>query len=813
VTLQFCVDELRRIDVEKHAVLNGIDAIEVLGENQPAGVGAQRTLLVRCFKPIAALTRANVSISSAARAKPVTVAWAARANAIGANAPGEQTWYANNLTDLDKILVVRTDAPGDFSRYTLRIIDGGNANLPAATFDPRLSAHGFSFKVDCPSEFDCAATADCAIEPATAPDIDYLSKDYAGYRRLILDRLSHLVPDWQDRSPADLGVVLAELLAYAGDLLSYEQDAVATESYLGTARRRVSVRRHCTLVDYHLHDGCNARAWAIVDVTQPRVDLQRKDIRFVTRLPGLSDRRVAPDATAVIDAIAGGLVEVFEPMQDMTLFSDHHTLPFYTWGDRNCCLPRGATTATLAGHFPNLRADDVLIVEELIGPQTHDQADADLAHRQAVRLRSVRATVNGARLTDPLYGAEITEIEWHPEDALRFPVRVSSEREADGQYSDRVSVARGNVVLLDHGRSMADTELEDLGAVPVPARRYRPRLARTPLTQAAPLGDRSGPARDALVSSMNAVVPAIRLRSTPGDVTWTCRRDLLSSKAADAHFVVETEDDGSAAIRFGDNENGNRPESGSRFGAWYRVGNGVAGNVGAEAIAHALTTNGAVAGVRNPIAAAGGTEPQSIEDARRRAPHAFRRQERAVTPDDYARRTEEHDGIQRASARMRWTGSWHTMFVAVDREDGLPLSDPLERELAGHVDRFRMAGHDLEFDQARLVPLEIEIRYCRAPGFRYSDVKAALIAAVAALFDPDRLTFGQTVYLSPIYSAAHAVAGVQSAEITIFQRQGLPGRAHLDSGEMTFGALEIAQLDNDPNFPDRGVLRVIDKNP
>jgi hypothetical protein len=141
------------------------------------------------------------------------------------------------------------------------------------------------------------------------------------------------------------------------------------------------------------------------------------------------------------------------------------------------------------------------------------------------------------------------------------------------------------------------------------------------------------------------------------------------------------------------------------------------------------------------------------------------------------------------------------------------LTDPLERELVTHVDRFRMAGHDLEFDQARFVPLEIEIRYCRVPGFRSSDVKSALLEAVGALFDPDRLTFAQTVYLSPIYSAVHSVAGVQSAEITIFQRQGPADRAPLDSGEMTFGALEIPQLDNDPNFPDRGVLRVIDKKP
>ena len=68
------------------------------------------------------------------------------------------------------------------------------------------------------------------------------------------------MPDWQETHAPDLGVALVELLAYAGDYLSYYQDAVATEAYLGTARQRISVRRHARLVDYRMHEGCNARA-------------------------------------------------------------------------------------------------------------------------------------------------------------------------------------------------------------------------------------------------------------------------------------------------------------------------------------------------------------------------------------------------------------------------------------------------------------------------------------------------------------------------------------------------------------------------
>src|SRR5438874_11382626 len=99
------------------------------------------------------------------------------------------------------------------------------------------------------------------------PEIDYLTKDYASFRQLMLDHLALRVPGWTERSEADLGITLVELLAYVGDYLSYYQDAIATEAYLGTARQRISVRRHARLLDYAMHDGCNARAWVQVRVT------------------------------------------------------------------------------------------------------------------------------------------------------------------------------------------------------------------------------------------------------------------------------------------------------------------------------------------------------------------------------------------------------------------------------------------------------------------------------------------------------------------------------------------------------------------
>jgi hypothetical protein len=51
-----------------------------------------------------------------------------------------------------------------------------------------------------------------------------------------------------------------------------------------------------------------------------------------------------------------------------------------------------------------------------------------------------------------------------------------------------------------------------------------------------------------------------------------------------------------------------------------------------------------------------------------------------------------------------------------------------------------------------------------------------------------------------------AVAGVASVNITVFQRQGLPETSGLADGFLVMNRLEIARLENDPNFPERGIF-------
>ncbi|MET8271505.1 putative baseplate assembly protein [Streptomyces sp. NPDC079189] len=372
--------------------------------------------------------------------------------------------------ELDDRLFVTLDRTGDTSRYTLSVVDtdpyGRPGTEPFPGFDQRYFSAGFDFRPDCPTPFDCKdEQSDCPPAFPAAPVIDYTARDYDTIRRLILDRLALTTPDWVERNAADLGTTLVELLAHTADRISYQQDAVATEAYLDTARRRVSVRRHVRLIDYPMHDGVNARAFVAVETVR-ELTLRPGTYRFAAvdiRSLGPRDR---PAIGTVIDdrdlAVLDerGSVEVFEPVvadEPLALRPEHNTIRFWTWGDEVCSLPKGATSATLRDAWADeeclvrsleLAPGDLLLIEEVRGARSGAPGDADPAHRQAVRLTSVTPGV------DRLVDQPVLEVTWAQEDAPAFPVCLSTRGGTDCEPVEDVSVVRGNVVLVDHGRSL-----------------------------------------------------------------------------------------------------------------------------------------------------------------------------------------------------------------------------------------------------------------------------------------------------------------------------------------------------------------------
>lgn len=932
--------------------LNGIDYIEVAAD--------QKTVEVHFIHPLA-------SVADGSSAPSFTQGGRSAVGGRGQFAKGataiaqlpftpenilitggvrNETLTVESLSGAGHVLRVRVDRIGDYETYTLRLVQPSSQRLAPSSIDPQLAAVDFSFWVDNISELDCQTPAPSVEKPPPPPAIDYLAKDYSSFRRLMLDRLAVTHPQWQERNPADLGIMLVELLAYSADHLSYYQDAVATEAYLGTARRRISVRRHARTLDYYLHDGCNARAWVVLEVDRPTFNgsaiapngdraghdhddpnadtdadadgglgcddgitvlgpdrrWNRPGVQFLSRTslpPGKIDLTKPEDYELALREGA----QVYETLHDITLYSALNTLHFYTWGDEYCCLPKGTTCATVwvcaadrrsdqepePGNALNplddrlsdsiLDSDDafadwivdevlfgrsltqeeqrqqddlchhlkpgrVLIIEEVKGPTTGIPRDADIHHRHAVRLTHVRTT------TDPLfpqYG--LVDIEWDIEDAVPFDVKISA-LDDQGKAIKDISVVHGNVVLVDAGRSRSCENLQrNPGWY---GDRPHPRLQEYPLTQQGQVQDRHNQwvvfdpeksASAAMTWPLRNVRPDIRLweRYEPvmaetGDGTgtgrqngaggpqWRVQIDLLNSDRFARDFVAETEEDGRTYLRFGDGTLGKRPQASVPLYATYRTGNGTPGNVGADTIVNVwLTAQNLPPGttpsevsfcrIYNPLPAHGGTEPESIEEAKLYAPQAFRGQMRAVTAQDYATIAQTYPGVQKAIATRRWTGSWHTIFLTVDRTEGRPLDEAFKQGLLTFLEDVRLAGHDLEIEAPRFVPLDIAMTVVVHPDYFQSAIKKVLLEVFSSrvltdgtvgFFAPSQLTFGTPVYLSQLVARAMAVAGVESVNVTHFHRLGELPSQELENGVIRFAPLEIAQLDNVPSAPQNG---------
>lgn len=98
--------------------------------------------------------------------------------------------------------------------------------------------------------------------------IDYTSRSYAELRDDMLSHASTLLPQWTSRSPNDFGVVLVELFAYMGDILSYYTDRIANEAFLATATQRRSVLNLARMLDYR-PNGTNAAKVTLTFTSAP----------------------------------------------------------------------------------------------------------------------------------------------------------------------------------------------------------------------------------------------------------------------------------------------------------------------------------------------------------------------------------------------------------------------------------------------------------------------------------------------------------------------------------------------------------------
>jgi uncharacterized phage protein gp47/JayE len=266
-----------------------------------------------------------------------------------------------------------------------------------------------------------------------------------------------------------------------------------------------------------------------------------------------------------------------------------------------------------------------------------------------------------------------------------------------------------------------------------------------------------------------------------GPVVWQRRTNLLyhvspsgeiETSAADARdYYVQFDEEGRAAVVFGDGEYGRRPPVGrDNVRAAYVNGGGAVGNVPAGAIAEATTKISNLASVTNPVPAVGGADAEPIERAVRFGPLAFRSGDRAVTLSDYVSIALQAGGV--AKVRARTTG-WNRvdLYVAPEGETCTPAPDELKRRLVSYFETRRMVGTSVRIQDPVCVPVDVTVELVTVHNFPPETVRQKAERAVADLLAFRNVDFGRPLYLSKIYEAVEAIDGVFAATVTRFRRR------------------------------------------
>ncbi|MBI3803964.1 MAG: putative baseplate assembly protein [Nitrospirae bacterium] len=573
------------------------------------------------------------------------------------------------------------------------------------------------------------------------PVIDYVTKDYEGFRQGMLNQIPLLLPNWTDRSESDFGVVLVELFAYVADILSYYQDRVANEAYLPTATQRRSVVELLRLIDYQIDPGLAASAAVHFEVSAD-VTVSGASLPYRLKTAGVPGE---PDRT-------------FEITQEFSLKQRNSAIDLTTSAVHLTDLGAETQSIELTRTDHALDEGGAIYFEE-----KRPQPDGAVKVRRSPMLQIIKV--------EPA-GVNVDRITWLP--PLPEPLDPTK------------TTLKGNNVVATHGESIFDEPLFIGDGTPG----QRLSLSRRPVTHLIKMGPftrrRSRPELEVRVDG----------------VLWDEVETLFQSRPSDLHYVVSIDENDTLTITFGNGQRGSVVPAGAQVKAVYRIGLGSQGNVGADTLTVAPSAIPQITKLTNPFHAEGGADRETTEEAKISGPGSIIAQERAVTLHDYELLAVAFPGVGKAKARVGLRGGYKVVQVYIAPENptvipppfaGGALKEALKGQLEARQPVNRMAGVDVLDPIYVPVDLSVDV-YLKADAGQEA-VRKAVLAVLHDLLSFSRLEFGQPIRVGEVFSALYPVEGVAYVLLKRLARSGLPPetmKEGCDFADVPIGENELA---------------------
>jgi uncharacterized phage protein gp47/JayE len=248
-----------------------------------------------------------------------------------------------------------------------------------------------------------------------------------------------------------------------------------------------------------------------------------------------------------------------------------------------------------------------------------------------------------------------------------------------------------------------------------------------------------------------------------GDILWKEEDGFYGQKPDDAIYLTEITDDQKMVVQFGDGTIGARlPTGNNNIAATYRTGLGSQGNIAAYSLTTLLDRPLGVKNVNNFSKAEGGSDTESLQDAKSNIPNTVRTFERAVSLIDYEDLARDFAGIAKAKAIYTIQNEREIiqLIIAGDNGEIIDRNSQTFNDFAEYLNLHRDYNQPVEIIPHDNVDINLKINIKIDPSFLEEKVISEVKNTLFDFFKFDNLPLGQTIHLSNIYRALQQVKGL-----------------------------------------------------
>jgi len=615
--------------------------------------------------------------------------------------------------------------------------------------------------------------------PLQAPNLDDRQfSDIVAEAKTLIPRYA---PEWTNFNESDPGITLVELFAWMTEIIIYRLNQVPDLNYI----------KFLQLIGIELEPARPAAAEITFTVTRPDVSTAIVPMGTQIAATGASGAPIIFETDAALIAIGAALaaLQTFDGSGYTVQTSKNANAGqwFFPFGQNprpgNALLLGFSSPVTFPSDQINLA---VTLFESSLSQPVLQCAGAvpppampaweywDGREWQPISLDSddTRAFTQNGHIFFPGPGSDLAMAQIGSVSGNFYWIRA---RLVSASYENppQVSAIRTNTTGATQALTFNDEVLG--GSEGVPGQTFQ--VANVPVVA------RSTPLRVQNPDGTIVMVKSVRLEIDEGQgfLVWQEVDDFFSSGPNDRVFTI---DRNLGLISMGDGDHGRIPvanqanPAGNVVARQYRAGGGSAGNVGPGSINQIQTFVQSIDTATNFDPAAGGTDEESLADAKLRAGLALKSNDRAVTAEDFAYLATQAPGanVRRALALPLFHPDFPSgqipgvVTVIVVPDSIAPNPTPNQTTLqavCAYLNTKRLLTSEVYVVGPVYRTIRIDVQLIVLPGFDLATVKNAVLAALTTFFDPlnggsdgTGWPFGGEIFYSDVYRVIFATEGV-----------------------------------------------------